>query len=294
MDELDFSKPAQPKPQAQPAAAPAPKQVYNAGMALEFFRAGGKPESASAGTKFFEENERAGFLKRDKMYLLIEGEVTLVRKGKVIDIVKAGEIFGEMAAISESPRSAAAVAKTECRVIALDDKEFLKALAIKPEFALMLMSMMILRLRGMLARLAQNNTLSDDDSSSQSRVFDKDMVAALAKGLGHNAMSRHNAGSSVFKEGAAGALAYVVLEGRIAVSIKDKIVQRVGPGGIFGELALIDQSTRAASATAETDSALVSLNRGVFVNLVKANPEFGAALLGAVAERMRFIAARVK
>ena len=40
MDELDFRKPAQPKPQPQ-AAAPAPRQVYNAGMALEFFRAGG-------------------------------------------------------------------------------------------------------------------------------------------------------------------------------------------------------------------------------------------------------------
>src|SRR4051812_17736535 len=212
MDELDFSKPAQPKPQAQPAAAPAPKQVYNAGMALEFFRAGGKPESAAAGTKFFEENERAGFLKRDKMYLLIEGEVTLVAKGKVISIVKAGEIFGEMAAISESPRSATAVAKTECRVIALDDKEFLKALAVKPEFALMLMGMMILRLRGMLARLAQNNTLTGDERTSQSRVFDKDMVAALARGLGHNAMTRHGAGTSLFKEGAAGALAYVVLE----------------------------------------------------------------------------------
>ena len=294
MDELDFSKPAQPKPQAQPAAAPAPRQVYNAAMALEFFRAGGKPESASAGTQFFEENEKAGFLKRDKMYLLMEGEVTLAAKGKVIGAVKAGEIFGEMAAISESPRSATAVAKTECRLIALDDKEFLKALAVKPEFALMLMSMMILRLRGMLARLAQNNTLSGDDGTSPSRVFDRDMVAALAKGLGHNAMARHNAGTPIFKEGATGAVAYVVLEGRIALSIQDKVVQRVGPGGIFGEMALIDQSTRAASATAETDSALVSLNRAVFVNLVKANPEFGAALLGAVAERVRFIAARVK
>jgi hypothetical protein len=32
----------------------------------------------------------------------------------------------------------------------------------------------------------------------------------------------------------------------------------------------------------------------VFVNLVKATPEFGAALLGAVAERVRFVAARMK
>jgi CRP/FNR family transcriptional regulator, cyclic AMP receptor protein len=291
MDELDFSKPAQPKPQPQ-SAAPAPKQVYNAAMALEFFRAGGKPEGAAAETKFFEENEKAGFLKRDKMYLLIEGEVTLVRRGKVISVVKAGEIFGEMAAISESPRSATAVAKTACRVIALDDKEFLKALAVKPEFALMLLNMMILRLRGMLARLTQSNPLAGDDSSSPSRVFDKDMVAALAKGLGHNAMARHNAGAPIFKEGSAGALAYVVLEGRVALSIQDRVVQRVGPGGIFGEMALIDQSTRAASAVAETDCALVSINRAVFINLVKANPEFGAALLGAVAGRMRFIAAR--
>src|SRR5258708_24019226 len=153
MEERDFSKPAQPKPQP---AAPAPKQVYNAAMALEFFRAGGKPESASPGTTFFEENEKAGFLKRDKMYLLMEGEVTLVAKGRVIGVVKAGEIFGEMAAISESPRSATAVAKTESRVIALDDNEFLKALAVKPEFALLLMGMMILRLRAMIARLAHN------------------------------------------------------------------------------------------------------------------------------------------
>jgi hypothetical protein len=39
---------------------------------------------------------------------------------------------------------------------------------------------------------------------------------------------------------------------------------------------------------------LIAINRTVFVNLVKANPEFGAALLGAVAERVRFVAARVK
>jgi len=292
MDELDFSKPAQPRPQ-QPAA-PAPKQVYNAAMALEFFRAGGKPASAAAGTRFFEENQKAGFLKRDKMYLLMEGEVTLQAGGKLIGAVKAGEIFGEMAAISESPRTASATAKTECRVIALDDKEFLKALAVKPEFALMLMGMMILRLRGMLARLAQNNTLAGDDASSPARVFDKDMVAALAKGLGPDATVRHNRGTPLFKEGTAGALAYVVLEGRVAVSIQGNVVQRVGPGGIFGEMALVDQSTRAASAAAETDCALIAINRTVFVNLVKANPEFGAALLGAVAERVRFIAERVK
>jgi CRP/FNR family transcriptional regulator, cyclic AMP receptor protein len=290
MDELDFSKPAQPRP-AQPAAAPKP--VYNAAMAMEFFRAGGKAVTAAAGTKFFEENEKAGFLKRDKMYLLLEGEVTLVVRGKVIGFVKVGEIFGEMAAISDSPRTATAIARTSCRVIALDDKEFQKALQAKPEFALMLMGMMIERLRGMIARLAQNNALSVGGAAEgDARVFDKAMLAALAKGLGHDAMARHGAGTTLFREGSAGALAYVVLEGQVAVSIQGRPVQKVGPGGIFGEMALVDQSSRAATAVAQTDVALIAINRNVFINLVKGNPEFGAALLGAVAERVRFVAGR--
>ena len=75
MDELDFSKPARPRPETPPA--PAPKPVYNAAVAMEFFRAGGKAEAVAAGTKIFEENEKAGFFGRDKMYLLLEGEVAL-------------------------------------------------------------------------------------------------------------------------------------------------------------------------------------------------------------------------
>jgi CRP-like cAMP-binding protein len=296
-DDLDFSSPPgkpAPKAEAKPAApaVPAPRPVYNAAMALEFFRAGGKAEAAPAGTKFFAEDEKAGFLKRDKMYLLMEGEVALSAKGKVIGAVKAGEIFGEMAAISESPRSATAVAKTNCRVTALDDKDFKKALQVKPEFALMLMGMMILRLRGMLARLSQNSL--DASGSGGARLLDKTMVEALAKGLGPDAIVRHNSGTQLFTEGSSGALAYVVQDGRVAVSIKGKLVERVGAGGIFGEMALVDQSVRAASAVAETDVILIAVNRTVFVNLVKANPEFGAALLGAVAERVRFVAARVK
>jgi CRP-like cAMP-binding protein len=288
MDDLDFSKPA--GPQRPTAPAPTPRPVYNAAMAMDFFRAGGRAETFPAGTRFFEENERAGFLRRDKMYLLLEGDVALTARGKPIGGVKVGEIFGEMAAISDSPRTATAMARTPCRVIALDDKDFQKALKAKPEFALMLMGMMVERLRAMLARAAPGR--GPAPAGAESSVFDRTMLGALATGLGPEATVRHGAGTTLFREGSVGALAYVVLEGRVSVTIQGRPVQKVGPGGIFGEMALVDQSTRTASATAETDVALVAINRNVFLNLVRSNPEFGSALLNAVAERVRFVADR--
>src|SRR5262245_51375436 len=132
MDELDFTPTPKPKAPAPPAKPALP--VYNPGLALEFFRGGGKPEEAAAGSTIFNEAEKANrlFLKRDKMYLLIEGEVALSAKGRPIGSVKAGEIFGEMSAISDAPRSATAVAKTNCRLLTVDDKGFLPALQQKP------------------------------------------------------------------------------------------------------------------------------------------------------------------
>jgi CRP/FNR family transcriptional regulator, cyclic AMP receptor protein len=297
MDDLDFSIPGNRPAPATPAApqVPPPKAVYNAAIAMEVFRTAGKAESVAAGAKFFEEGEKAGFLKREKMFLLLEGEVAMMAKGKPIGVVKIGEIFGEMAVIADAPRTATALAKTSCRVVTLDIKEFHRGLQAKPEFALMLMGMMILRLRGMLARLAAAGaSLKAPAADDAAAVFDDGMLKSLAKGLGDQATARHAAGAVLFREGSAGVLMYVVLEGSVAVSIKGQVVGRVGPGGMFGEMALVDQAARTASAAADTDVALLAINRTVFMNLVKANPEFGAALLGAVAKRVRSIAERLK
>lgn len=289
MDDLDFSKPAK-----NPEPPKSPQPVYLPAVARAFFESAGRPERVPACTQFFAENEKASriLLKRDKMYLLLQGEVSLLARGKAIGSVKPGEIFGEMAAISESPRSATAKALTECQVIPLDEKQFQNALREKPEFALMLLGIMIGRLRAMLAQMP--GIPSAGAALKETRVFDKALLSALDKGLGESARVRYDRGKVIMVQGQTGAFMYVVLEGRVAISLRGALVERVGPGGVFGEMALVDQSVRAANAAAESDCVLLSINRTVFMNLIKSDPTFGVSLLGAMAERLRNLAAGAK
>ena len=187
-DDLDFSQPAGAAKPA-PAAAPAQAPIYIPAIARAFFESAGKEEAFAPGTVIFAENEKASriLLKRDKMYYLLEGEVSLLARGKPIGTPKPGEIFGEMATISDSPRSATAVARSACRVLSLDDEQFAAALAKKPEFALMMLGTMIGRLRGMIAQLS--GVPSAPAGMKESRVFDKTLMASSAQSVSATALA---------------------------------------------------------------------------------------------------------
>jgi CRP-like cAMP-binding protein len=287
MSDLDFTKPAGP---AKAPAAPPKAPTYDPAMAMEFFSSTGKAEAVAQGATLFAENDKGSrlLLKSDKMYLLVDGEVSLSAKGKIIATVKKGDVFGEMASISQMPRSASAVAKVPCRVIALDESQFQGALRKKPEFALMLMSIMIGRIRDALGRQAP---AAAGAKAKESAVFDKSSLAILARALAQT-MVRYERNHTIVKEGQTGVLMYVVVEGRVAVSIQGKLVEKIGPGGVFGEMALVDRTPRLATVVSETDCGLLAIGRNTFLDLIKASPDFAVSLLGAVGERARFIASR--
>jgi CRP-like cAMP-binding protein len=269
---------------------------YQPAVALEFFKAGGSVERIAQGETIFKENKRGRriLLERDKMYLLLKGEVSLLAGDQDIGAVKAGEIFGEMAAIGSAPRSATAVAKTACRVISLDEEQFKKALTKKPGFALMLMSVMVTRLRETLARLKAADALGDDQAPEESAVFNPRLLGDMVRGLSDDPPASFLRNQMILREGQVGTRMYAVLEGRVAVMIGDKVVDRVGAGGVLGELALLDGSPRLASAIAEDNATLQPINRNAFIQLVKLDPELGVALLTALAERLRYLTGRLK
>jgi len=292
MSDLDFSNTSPMKPAAA-AAPPPPQPVYNAAAAMEFFKSAGKPESFAAGATIFAEDEKGGLFSKPKMYVLILGEVEMIAQDQVIGIVRPGETFGEMAVIAQAARTATARAKAQSTVIGLDEKQFQQALQQKPEFALMLMSLMNSRLRNTISRLRASGALHAGEAR-ETPVFDKKLLAGLVALMGANGPVRYDKGKTIMQEGTAGALMYVVLEGRVAISIKGGLVARAGPGGVFGEMALVDQAVRAATAIAETDCSLLALNRATFLQLVKTSPAFAHALLAGLAERAKDMAVRNK
>ncbi len=271
---------------------PPSKPDYDAKLALRSFESAGDAKNVAAGQTIFAENEKSNpfFLQRDKMYLLLDGEVELtVNKGRV-GAVRKGEIFGEMALITRMPRTATATAKTDCRLITLDKDQLQTALRTAPEFGLLLMSIMITRLRETIAQLGKNGARSSDEVLKDSAVFDKKLLQQLVDELDDSARIRYAAGKVIMQEGQTGVLMYVVLEGDVEIAIRNSIVGRIGPGGMFGEMALITRAERVASAIARTDCMLLAINRNVFLELVSANPKFAVSLLGAVGNRARFVA----
>jgi len=297
MDELDFSTKPAPRPDEVARAAAqiaAQSPLYQPAVALEFFRSAGTLEEKPAGKPIFSENEKAGglFSKSARMYLLLEGEIGLMIRNKFFGVVKPGAVFGELAVIAGLPRSATAMAKINCRVLSQDEKQFHAALEKKPEFALMLMSTMVQRLRESIVRLGAARP-AVGAPAERSDILDRKTLAGLQRELSSQEPANFPAGRVIMSAGAVGAFMYVVLDGRVAISVGDSVVERVGPGGIFGEIALVDRSARAASATAETDCRLLAINRADFINLVKAKPAFGASLLKSIAVRMQQLAQQV-
>lgn len=270
---------------------PPSKSTYDAKDALDFFQSAGETKDVAAGKTLFKENSKANalLLQKDKMYYLLEGEVELSVNDSPVGLVRAGELFGEMTLITGMPRTATATTKSDCRLIMLDKDQLQAALRTAPEFGLSLMSVMITRLRDMVAQLNSQGG-SSNEMLKDSAVFDKKLLNQLADELGHSARIRYPAGKVIIQEGQAGVLMYVVLNGTVEIAIQNNIVGTIGTGGMFGEMALISRSERLASATAKSDCELLAINRNVFLDMVSAHPKFALSLLGAVGHRAHFIA----
>jgi len=119
--------------------------------------------------------------------------------------------------------------------------------------------------------------LSDEDISSLAHL-------ALRK--------RYPKDTVVFFENEEGDFFFTILEGRIKVTIlgddgREVILSVLGPGDFFGEMALLDNEPRSATAIAVEESELLSLHRNDFQSVLNDNRSITSALIRVLSGRLR-------
>jgi CRP/FNR family cyclic AMP-dependent transcriptional regulator len=95
------------------------------------------------------------------------------------------------------------------------------------------------------------------------------------------------AGAVIIKEGDEGNHMYVVLEGELVISLKNKILASSLPGEVVGEMALINSDIRSATVIAKTDCRLVLIDQTSFKSLLQYVPEFSQHVMTVLANRLQ-------
>jgi CRP/FNR family transcriptional regulator, cyclic AMP receptor protein len=95
------------------------------------------------------------------------------------------------------------------------------------------------------------------------------------------------AGSVIFREGDEARELFVIKSGEVRIQIGNRTVTELAADSIFGEMALIDNEPRSATAVAVTDVELVGVSEKQFLFLVGQTPYFALKVMRVLAQRLR-------
>jgi len=104
---------------------------------------------------------------------------------------------------------------------------------------------------------------------------------------------RYRKSEVIFEEGSTGSEMYIIHSGRVLLSIRQNETQQtpvvvLNPGDFFGEMALVDDSPRSATASAVEDGTeLIVMDRARFMFMVRQQPEFALSLMHTLCQRLR-------
>jgi len=93
--------------------------------------------------------------------------------------------------------------------------------------------------------------------------------------------------TTIFREGEEGHVMYAIKRGRVAILVEGKAVDTLGEEEVFGEMALLEHKTRAATVVTLEETELVEIDEPQFYILVRQNPPFALQLMQLLSERLR-------
>ena len=119
------------------------------------------------------------------------------------------------------------------------------------------------------------------------------ILAAELQSLEQTAqLKTYKAGRNIFQEGDPGDGLYIIVGGKVQITClvgQDKrcVLSRLGPEDFFGEMAVLDQQPRSATATAETDTEVYFILRDDLIRILSRSPSLAVSLVKQFSLRMR-------
>jgi CRP/FNR family transcriptional regulator, cyclic AMP receptor protein len=104
----------------------------------------------------------------------------------------------------------------------------------------------------------------------------------------------YSAGTTIFKAGDLRKYMYVVVDGEVDLYVNNVLVETVERCGIFGEMALIEQDVRQASAIARTDCKVALIDENRFNFMIEKTPFFALKVMRILVKRLRNMNARIQ
>lgn len=95
------------------------------------------------------------------------------------------------------------------------------------------------------------------------------------------------AGETIFSVGDEAEELYIIEQGDVEIRLGNRLLATLGENSIFGEMALIDDKPRSATAVAATDVKLVPVSEKQFLFLVSHTPFFALRVMRVLAGRLR-------
>src|SRR3954466_7374553 len=112
----------------------------------------------------------------------------------------------------------------------------------------------------------------------------------------HSTLKR---GATIFAKGDPGLSLLAVITGTVKISIsspdgRNAILNLIGPGEIFGEIALLDGAPRSADATANTNCEFFVIDRREFLPFVRSQPALSMKFIELLCARLRWTSEQVE
>lgn len=226
-------------------------------------------------TRQGDEGDRAWLIEDGALEVLL----TTTDGTRKLGVIGKGAVVGEMSLIDGAPRSASVVATTDVRAIELSRVAFRQMLERCEPLAYYLLTSLIAAIRRSYGLKEYGEAHTD---------FGIRSVKSPQKILDRRSFEK---GQVFFKQGDRGVAAYLIQSGSVVIVKKGAdgeniVLAHLGPGRIFGELALLSGRPRAAAAVAEQTTICEVITRDNFSKAVMSLPPILRAIIRIYVEQL--------